>query len=314
MLELDLGTVEPSLAGPKRPQDRLSLSAVKGSFEKTLEAQRQYLGDGGGAGGGGGGTAVAEAGVQLQIKGETATLTHGSVVIAAITSCTNTSNPSVMLAAGPRRQEGQRELGLKVVKPTVKTSLAPGSKVVTDYLRRRPACSTSSRPWASTSSATAARPASGTRAPCPSRSPGGIEEGDLLVVARCSRATATSRAACTRRCAPTTWPLRRSSWPTRSPVRVDFDPDDRAARHGFRRPRTSSWPTFGRPRPRSKRGASASAVTRAVQGSATPTSSRATNLARARRAQWATPTRGTRLDLCEVAALLRRTCRARRPR
>jgi len=126
VLELDLGTVEPSLAGPKRPQDRLLLSEMKPSFEKTLEQQAEFLG-------GGGGTAQ-RTGVQVKLRGETATLTHGSVVIGAITSCTNTSNPSVMLAAGLVAKKANA-LGLKV-KPYVKTSLAPGSKVVTDYLEK----------------------------------------------------------------------------------------------------------------------------------------------------------------------------------
>ena len=126
VLELDVGTVEPSLAGPKRPQDRLLLSEMKSSFDKTLEAQSEFLT-------GGGGTAQ-KTGVQVQLRGETATLTHGSVVIGAITSCTNTSNPSVMLAAGLVAKKANA-LGLKV-KPYVKTSLAPGSKVVTDYLQK----------------------------------------------------------------------------------------------------------------------------------------------------------------------------------
>ena len=82
VLELDVGTVEPSLAGPKRPQDRLLLSAVKGSFEKTLSDRLAATGQGGG------GTATARS-VQLQLGSETATLTDGAVVIAAITSCTN---------------------------------------------------------------------------------------------------------------------------------------------------------------------------------------------------------------------------------
>ncbi|MAB80366.1 MAG: aconitate hydratase AcnA [Planctomycetes bacterium] len=126
VLELDISTVEPSLAGPKRPQDRLVLSEMKSSFEKTLEAQSRFLS-------GGGGTAQ-KTGVQMQLRGQAATLTHGSVVIAAITSCTNTSNPSVMLAAGLVAKKANA-LGLKV-KPYVKTSLAPGSQVVTDYLEK----------------------------------------------------------------------------------------------------------------------------------------------------------------------------------
>ncbi len=125
-LELDLSTVEPSLAGPKRPQDRLSLSDVPASFEQTIGAHAESRG--------GGGTVVATEGVKVQLGSETATLNHGSVVIAAITSCTNTSNPSVMLAAGLVAKKANA-LGIKV-KPWVKTSLAPGSQVVTDYLRR----------------------------------------------------------------------------------------------------------------------------------------------------------------------------------
>jgi aconitate hydratase len=125
-LELDLEKVEPSLAGPKRPQDRIPLSAMKSSFRRILTAP------------------VKERGFGLQAKdlertaavgtnGTRAKLGHGAVVIAAITSCTNTSNPSVMLAAGLVAKNAL-ERGLKVP-PYVKTSLAPGSKVVTEYLK-----------------------------------------------------------------------------------------------------------------------------------------------------------------------------------
>jgi aconitate hydratase len=124
-LALDLGRVEPSLAGPKRPQDRLVLAQVKGNFEQTLEAERKSAGKGG--------TALAQ-GVKVSVRGETATLAHGSVVIAAITSCTNTSNPSVLIGAGLVAKKANA-LGLKP-KPYVKTSLAPGSQVVTDYLTK----------------------------------------------------------------------------------------------------------------------------------------------------------------------------------
>ena len=115
-LELDLASVVPSLAGPKRPQDRVVLPAVKDSFVKALPALRGN---------------VPEDKTQ-PIKGMDAELRHGDVVIAAITSCTNTSNPSVMLQAGLVAKKAL-EKGLKP-KPWVKTSLAPGSKVVTDYL------------------------------------------------------------------------------------------------------------------------------------------------------------------------------------
>ncbi|HXS82450.1 MAG TPA: aconitate hydratase AcnA, partial [Methylomirabilota bacterium] len=125
-LELDLGTVEASLAGPKRPQDRVALRDVKTSFRKGLTAPVKERGYG-----------LAEADLartaKVQSNGHADTLAHGAVVIAAITSCTNTSNPSVMVGAGLLAQKAVAK-GLSV-KPYVKTSLAPGSKVVTDYLK-----------------------------------------------------------------------------------------------------------------------------------------------------------------------------------
>ncbi|MFN8094398.1 MAG: aconitate hydratase AcnA [Vicinamibacteria bacterium] len=125
-LELDLSTVEPSLAGPKRPQDRVPLAQMKASFRRSLTAPVKERGFG-----------LAEAdtakAVSLEVGGAKATIGHGAVVIAAITSCTNTSNPSVMLGAGLLARKAVRR-GLKVP-PYVKTSLAPGSKVVTEYLR-----------------------------------------------------------------------------------------------------------------------------------------------------------------------------------
>jgi len=119
VLELDLATVEPSLAGPKRPQDRVSLTHAQASF---LETRDEYVGPSSG-----GGTATATA-----VETSLGTLTHGSIVIAAITSCTNTSNPAVMIAAGLVAKKAA-ERGLKA-KAWVKTSLAPGSRVVTRYL------------------------------------------------------------------------------------------------------------------------------------------------------------------------------------
>ena len=119
-LRLDMKTVEPSLAGPKRPQDRIPLRTAKQAFEHTLEslkAEGQLNGPG-------------TAG--FRTNGSHYQLAHGSVVIAAITSCTNTSNPSVMIGAGLLARKA-RERGL-TVPPWVKTSLAPGSRVVTDYL------------------------------------------------------------------------------------------------------------------------------------------------------------------------------------
>ncbi len=118
-LELDMSTVVPSLAGPKRPQDRVLLSQAKPSFEKELP----NLNSG----------SVAQ-GARVAVKGKDFDMGHGDVVIAAITSCTNTSNPSVMIAAGLVARKA-RALGLSV-KPWVKTSLAPGSKVVTEYLEK----------------------------------------------------------------------------------------------------------------------------------------------------------------------------------
>jgi len=125
-IELDLSTVEPSLAGPRRPQDRVPLGRAKSSFANALGDLKKGIKTSPATGGSGGGAAVAEA-VTTQLE-------HGSVVIAAITSCTNTSNPSVMIAAGLVAKRAV-ELGL-TSKPWVKTSLAPGSKVVTEYLAK----------------------------------------------------------------------------------------------------------------------------------------------------------------------------------
>jgi aconitate hydratase len=119
-LHLDLATVEPSIAGPKRPQDRISLSVAHSTFAKhlaTAVANRD-----------GAGSATAKLG------GADVTIRDGAVLIAAITSCTNTSNPAVMVAAGLLARNA-RQKGLQT-KPWVKTSLAPGSKVVTDYLQK----------------------------------------------------------------------------------------------------------------------------------------------------------------------------------
>ncbi len=125
-LELDLGAVEPSLAGPKRPQDRVALAQMKDAFRKALLAPVKERGFG----------LAAEdlsKSAPVAFRGD-AELRHGAVVIAAITSCTNTSNPSVMLGAGLVARKAV-ERGLKVP-GYVKTSLAPGSKVVTEYLAK----------------------------------------------------------------------------------------------------------------------------------------------------------------------------------
>ncbi len=134
-LELDLATVEPSLAGPRRPQDRVALHDVKTSFAaalKELQAARPAKKKAAAAT-----LPIAEGGTPTNgsapnAEAAAASLTNGSVVIAAITSCTNTSNPSVMIAAGLLARKAV-ERGLET-KPWVKASLAPGSKVVTDYL------------------------------------------------------------------------------------------------------------------------------------------------------------------------------------
>ncbi len=126
-LELDLSTIEPSIAGPKRPQDRISLKDTRKQFFVSLEnlfgreeATRKE--------------AAAKKSISVTYQGQQFELTDGSIVIAAITSCTNTSNPSVMVAAGLVAKKAA-EKGL-FTKPWVKTSLAPGSRVVTDYLKK----------------------------------------------------------------------------------------------------------------------------------------------------------------------------------
>ncbi len=131
-LRLEMGDVVPSIAGPKRPQDRIELSEAQKSFATVLDNALAALG----SGGTGTRAAVAEAtsGVRTVIRGSECELRHGAVVIAAITSCTNTSNPAVMVGAGLVAKKAV-ERGLQV-KPWVKTSLAPGSKVVTDYLAK----------------------------------------------------------------------------------------------------------------------------------------------------------------------------------
>ena len=120
ILELDLGTVQPSLAGPKRPQDRVLLKEAASAFNSELTK--------------GLGVAPENVATKAKVAGTNYELTHGDVVLAAITSCTNTSNPSVLVAAGLVARKA-RALGL-TPKPWVKTSLAPGSQVVEEYLSR----------------------------------------------------------------------------------------------------------------------------------------------------------------------------------
>jgi aconitate hydratase len=118
-LALDMATVQPSLAGPKRPQDKVLLSNVDENFNNELVKGYKKTG---------------ESDQRVAVEGTDFEVGHGDVVIAAITSCTNTSNPSVLVAAGLVARKA-RALGLKP-KPWVKTSLAPGSQVVTDYLNK----------------------------------------------------------------------------------------------------------------------------------------------------------------------------------
>ena len=127
ILEMDLNLVETSLAGPKRPQDRIPLTHMKRSFRSALTAPIKE-------GGFGLGEPELKKTEEFGANGHTLSMTHGAVVIAAITSCTNTSNPSVMVAAGLLAKKAI-ERGL-TVKPYVKTSLAPGSRVVTEYLEK----------------------------------------------------------------------------------------------------------------------------------------------------------------------------------
>ena len=124
LLELDLNTVQPALAGPKRPQDRVDLTDMKSHFIESLTAELGHQGHGLSE------TELSNSAI-VDYNGERFDLNHGDVVIAAITSCTNTSNPGVMLAAGLLARNA-RKRGL-MVKPWVKTSLAPGSRVVTEY-------------------------------------------------------------------------------------------------------------------------------------------------------------------------------------
>jgi aconitate hydratase len=125
MLELDISTVKPSLSGPKRPHDRIDLKEMKAAFQHSLVASKSERG-----------FALSEDQLSKQaaygVNGTSVTMKHGALVIAAITSCTNTSNPYVMVGAGLVAKKAV-ERGLKV-KPYVKTSLAPGSRVVTEYL------------------------------------------------------------------------------------------------------------------------------------------------------------------------------------
>ncbi len=148
LLELDLGTVEPSLAGPRRPQDRVALAKAKGEFRRELalefdghekvdpKSAARWVDEGGPVESEIEATGLGPIATRVEVRSDSEhfKLGHGALVIAAITSCTNTSNPSVMLGAGLLAKKAV-ERGL-TVKPWVKTSLAPGSKVVSRYLER----------------------------------------------------------------------------------------------------------------------------------------------------------------------------------
>ncbi|HET7674310.1 MAG TPA: aconitate hydratase AcnA [Gammaproteobacteria bacterium] len=145
VLEVDLGSIEPSIAGPKRPQDRIPLKSAKQTIAhhvQTFAAERttrradtrRFENEGGDTGVGSPRNQRTEGSAPIKIDGKSFDLDDGAIVIAAITSCTNTSNPAVMIGAGLLARKA-REKGIDV-KPWVKTSLAPGSRVVTDYLKK----------------------------------------------------------------------------------------------------------------------------------------------------------------------------------
>ncbi|NNF67324.1 MAG: aconitate hydratase AcnA [Gammaproteobacteria bacterium] len=144
VVELDLASVEPSIAGPKRPQDRIALRSASSKFDQLMQpiraerdkkqANESRFEDEGGDTAVGAASSALHGAAQVTTDGKTYTIKDGAVLIAAITSCTNTSNPDVMLAAGLLARNA-RAKGL-TSKPWVKTSLAPGSKVVTNYLEK----------------------------------------------------------------------------------------------------------------------------------------------------------------------------------
>jgi aconitate hydratase len=169
VVALDLDDVEPSLAGPKRPQDRVPLSKMKDVFEHSLTAPTEKRGFG-----------LADEETRQHVAVNGSNIGHGSVVIAAITSCTNTSNPSVMIGAGLLAKKAI-EKGLKV-KPWVKTSLAPGSRVVTGYLDRA-GLSKSLDQLGFQTVGYGCTTCIGNSGPLPDDTSKAVEEGDLVVAA-----------------------------------------------------------------------------------------------------------------------------------
>ena len=203
-LHLDLSDVEPSLAGPRRPQDRVSLSKVGEEFATALMDVFKKEDD---------------AMKRVKIEGTELTIGHGDVVIAAITSCTNTSNPYVMLGAGLLAKKAVAR-GLKV-RPWVKTSLAPGSQVVTDYLARA-GLDKSLNKLGFNLVGYGCTTCIGNSDRCPNRWRTRLPKA-IWSPPRSFPATAISRAACIRRCARTTSPRPCWSWPMRSPGNVNGD-------------------------------------------------------------------------------------------
>ena len=201
VLKLELGSVEPSLAGPKRPQDRVPLKAVKTGFAEAMDKEFNKSG---------------EMDKRVPVEDRKHTLGHGDVVIAAITSCTNTSNPSVMIAAGLLARKAVAK-GL-TVKPWVKTSLAPGSQVVGEYLSQIRPAEGSRQARLQSRRLSAAPPASAIPARCRRR----FRKRSTKTISsppRCCPAIATSRAASTPTCAPIISPRRRWWLPMRWPAR-----------------------------------------------------------------------------------------------
>jgi aconitate hydratase len=198
-LDLDMSSVEPSLAGPKRPQDKVLLSQVDEEFLATCESEYKI--------------GRSDCDTRVSVPGAKHDLGHGDVVIAAITSCTNTSNPSVLVAAGLVARKA-RERGLDR-KPWVKTFARPRQPGRHRLSGPRRASAPISTRSASTSPAMAAPPASAIPAPCRSRS-ARRSTPTIWSPPPSSPATATSRVASRRTCAPTTSPHRRWSSPTRS--------------------------------------------------------------------------------------------------
>ena len=224
-LALDLATIEPALAGPKRPQDLVPLKELKKNFavslpalmQPTVPAARKELAqadysrwmDEGSHNAGG--TAVAPPiPAKFKLNEADCELTDGSVVIAAITSCTNTSNPSVMVGAGLLAKKAV-EKGL-TTRPWVKSSMAPGSRVVTGYLNDAGLSKYLDQLGFNTVGY-GCTTCIGNSGPLPEPVQKAIDEHSLVAVAVLS-GTATSKHGSTPRCGPTTWPHRCSSWPS----------------------------------------------------------------------------------------------------